>query len=110
VAAQRHSTMPQKVFEIVINPTTVIRVFQHTHLGRLVSFSVVLLILHEDEWIDVGRFDSAHGIPHRDVLGKTKGLREKVWYDEDPPRQVFALAISTFRKHHEQIRNDYLAN
>ncbi len=102
--------MPQKVFEIVINPTTVIRVFQHSHLGRLVGFSVVLLILHEDEWIDVGRFDSAHGTPHRDVLGKTKGLREKVWYDEFTPRQVFALAIATFRKNHAQISHDFLAN
>jgi hypothetical protein len=96
--------------ESVINPPTVIRVFQHTHLGRLIGFSIVLLILHADEWIDVGRFDSAHGTPHRDILGKTKGLPEKLWYDELTAKQVFALAISTFRKNHVQISNDFLAN
>ena len=102
--------MPQKVFEIVINPTTVIRVFQHSHLGRLVRFSVVLLILQDEGWIDVGRFDSAHGTPHQDILGKTKGLRSKLWYDDLTAKQVFALAISTFRNNHEQITDDFLAN
>jgi hypothetical protein len=102
--------MPQKIYEIVINPSTVIRVFSHTHLGRLISFSIVLLIFHDDEWIDIGRFDSAHGTPHQDVMGKRKGLREKVWYDDLTAKQVFALAIATYRKNHEQIKKDYLAN
>lgn len=102
--------MPKKIFEIVINATTVIHVFSHTHLGRLINFSVVLMVFHEDKWVDVGRFDSAHGTPHRDILGKRTGLREKVWYDDLTPKQVFALAISTFRKSHEQIKDSYFAN
>jgi len=102
--------MPQKVYEIVVNLATVIRVFSDTHRGRLVSFSIVLLIFHDDEWIDVGRFDSAHGTPHQDIMGKKKGLREKVWYANLTSKQVFALAISTYRKNHEQIKNDYFAN
>jgi len=68
-----------KFFEIVINPITVILIFQHSHLGRLVSFSVVLLILHDDGWIDVGPFDSAHGTPHQDILGKTEILSKVVF-------------------------------
>lgn len=102
--------MPQKVYEIVINPATVIRVFSHTYLGRLVSFSIVLLVFHDDKWIDIGRFDSAHGTPHQDVMGRKKALREKVWYDNLTPKQVFALAIGTYRNNHEQIKYDYLAN
>ena len=102
--------MPQKVYEIVVNLSTVIRVFSDTHRGRLVSFSIVLLIFHDDEWIDIGRFDSAHGTPHQDVMGKKKGLLEKVWYDNLTAKEVFALAISTYRKNHEQIKNDYFAH
>ena len=102
--------MPQKVYEIVVNLSTVIRVFSDTHRGRLVSFSIVLLIFHDDEWIDIGRFDSAHGTPHQDIMGKKKGLREKVWYDNLTAKQVFALAIATYRENHEQIKNDYFAN
>jgi len=100
--------MPEKDFQIIIDAETVIRVYLHTHRGRLVGFSVVLIVLHRGEWIDVGRFDSAHGIPHQDVLGKKAGLRDKVWYDNLTPKEVFALAISTFRQHHEQIKKDYL--
>ena len=102
--------MPQKVYEIVINPATVIRVFSHTHLGRLIGFSVVLLFFDGDAWIDIGRFVSAHGTPHQDILGKRKGLREKVWYDNLTAKQVFALAISTYRNNHDEIKNDYFAN
>jgi len=71
---------------------------------------VVLLVFDGEAWIDVGRFDSAHGTPHQDILGKRKGLREKVWYDDLTAKQVFALAISTFRNNHDEIKNDYFAN
>jgi hypothetical protein len=41
---------------------------------------VVLTIQTEKGWIDVARFDAAHGIPHQDVLGKKAGLLQKIWY------------------------------
>jgi hypothetical protein len=101
--------MPEKEFEIWIDGTTAIRIHQDTHRGRLASFAVVLVALLEGKWIAVGRFDTSHGIPHQDILGRRGRLLEKVWYDDLPPKDVFGLAIETFQKNHEQIKNDYLS-
>jgi len=102
--------MPERDFEIWIDGTTAIRIYQSTHRGRLVSFVVVLVALIEGKWIAVGRFDTAHGIPHQDILGYKEGLLEKVWYDDAAPKDVFGLAIATFQENHEQIKNDYLSH
>ena len=56
--------MPEKDFEILINSETAIRVYRNTVSGRLVTFAIVLLIYHGDDWIDIQRFDTAHGCPH----------------------------------------------
>ena len=52
--------MPEKDFEILINAETAIRVYRNTVSGRLVTFAIVLLIYHGDDWIDIQRFDTAH--------------------------------------------------
>ena len=102
--------MPERDFEIWIDATTTIRIYQNTHRGRLIGFAVVLVALLEDERIAVGRFDTAHGVPHQDILGYKGGLLEKVWYDDMPPKDVFGLAIATFQDNHEQIKNDYFSH
>ncbi len=102
--------MPERDFEIWIDGTTAVRIYQHTHRARLASFAVVLVVLLEGKWVAVGRFDTAHGIPHRDVLGQKGGLLEKVWYDDLPPKDVFGLAIETFQNDHERIKNDYFSH
>lgn len=104
------TNMPEKDFEILINSETAIRVYRNTVSGRLVTFAIVLLIYHGDDWIDIQRFDTAHGCPHQDILGKKGGLLQKIWYDDLSPKQVFSLAISTFKSNHEQIKADFLAH
>jgi hypothetical protein len=101
--------MPEKNFEIWIDSSTAIRVYRNTISGRLVSFAVVLLNLHNGEWVDIQRFDTAHGCPHRDILGKKGGLLQKIWYDDLSSKEVFALAISIFESNYEQIKRDYFA-
>lgn len=102
--------MPEKNFEIWINETTSIRIRRVTQSGRLAAFSVVLITLHRGEWIDVGRFDTAHGCPHQDIIGKRGGLLQKVWYDGTTPKKVFALAITKFKNEHERIKSNYFAH
>jgi len=53
-------------------------VLRSTTKGRDNSFSVVLMVLTSERWVDVSRFDTAHGIPHRDILGRRKGLLQKM--------------------------------
>ena len=102
--------MPEKNFEIWINSTTAVRVFRNTISGRLVSFAIVLLVNHDEEWVDVQRFDTAHGCPHQDIFGKKGGLLQKVWYDDLSSKEVFTLAISTFKSNHEKIKEDFFAH
>gem|GEM_PF-2641147 len=36
------------------------------------SFSVVLVVLDGERWIDIGRFDTAHGCPHEALEWRNK--------------------------------------
>lgn len=100
--------MPDQDFEIWLSGETKILIVRSTEKGRYTSFAVVLLHLIKGEWVDVGRFDSAHGTPHQDVLGKKSGLIEKVWYDTLSPKQAFKFAIRNFQENHEKIIAKYL--
>jgi len=102
--------MPEKEFQIWIDAATAIRIRRFTQSGRLASFAVILVILHDGEWIDISRFDTAHGCPHQDILGKSAGLLQKVWYDDLTSKEVFALAINTFRRNHDNIKSNYFAH
>ena len=66
--------------------------------------------MHDGEWIDISRFDTAHGCPHQDILGKSGGLLQKVWYDGLTSKEVFALAITTFQREHDNIKSNYFAH
>ena len=87
-----------------------ILVIRSTQKRRYVSFAVVLTIKTELGWIDVARFDTAHGIPYQDVLGKKAGLLQKICYDDISPKEVFHLAITTFQKDYELIINAFKRN
>ena len=100
--------MPETAFFIPLGPDRRILVMRSTTKGRYNSFAVVLMLLVAERWVDVSRLDTAHGLPHRDILGKRKGLLQKVWYDDISPKEVFHLAIKTFKKDHERIITDYL--
>ena len=102
--------MPETNFEIWIDGETKILVHRRTEKGRYVTFAVVLMIATADGWMDIGRFDTAHGIPHQDILGEKNGLLQKVWLDDITPRKAFHLAITTFERDHERIRIQYHSN
>jgi hypothetical protein len=46
-----------------------------TRGSETVSFAVVLVAFIAGQWIDITRYDTKHGMPHRDVLGAKQGLR-----------------------------------
>jgi len=102
--------MPENTFEIWLSGETKTLIFRSTERGRYTSFVVVLMHVLGDRWCDVGRFDSAHGVPHQDILGKKSGLIQKIWYDTISSKQAFKLAIKTFQEHHENIISSYLRN
>ncbi|MEI8313689.1 MAG: hypothetical protein WCH98_23310 [Verrucomicrobiota bacterium] len=53
-----------------------------TAKGTMIEFAVVLLAFLSGKWINITRYDTAHGTPHRDILGANQGLRFKRWMDD----------------------------
>src|SRR4051794_28164483 len=60
-----------------------------TFLGKVISFSVVLIKDRQG----VTRFDTAHNCVHRDLLGRqTAGVIDKVWYRDLTLKEGFNFA------------------
>ena len=75
--------------------------------GEVRSFAVVLVTETTEGFVNVARYDTAHGIPHRDVLGRTKGLLRKQWFPTVPLVKVLDLAIRDFKENHETYLQHY---
>ena len=52
--------------------------------GVVIAFAVVLVAETPDGMVNIARYDTAHGIAHRDVLGRRKGLLRKQWFPKVP--------------------------
>lgn len=78
--------------------------------GSITIFSVVLLVYLEGEWIDITRYDTAHGVPHRDIIGKKQGLRFKRWMDDIDINYAFEYAIRDCTGNARQYLADYLSH
>jgi len=83
---------------------------RRTEKGEIVSFAVVLLTLHKGKWIDISRYDTAHGYPHRDVLGLKECLRGKLRMAKLNRRQAFHYAIHDLTENAEIYLEDFLAH
>ena len=75
-----------------------------------VSFAVVLLAFLGGRWIDITRYDTEHGIPHRDVLGARLGLRFKRWMDDIAHEEAFEYAIRDCTENAASYLQDYFAH
>jgi hypothetical protein len=53
--------------------------------GKIADFAVVLV--YDDECIS--RYDVAHRVAHKDILGKSQSLIEKEWHENLPRSEVF---------------------
>lgn len=66
--------------------------------------------MHGEEWIDVTRYDTAHGYAHRDVLGLSEGLRGKILLPTVNYNKAFRYAIRDLENNAEIYLADYLAH
>ena len=74
--------------------------------GEITDFTVVLVF--DDQCIS--RYDTAHGVAHRDVLGEKHGLLKKEWYENLPRKEVFKNAIQDFTYNHWSYLYFFRAN
>ena len=79
--------------------------------GRIVSFVVRLMMSHPDGTeANVARYDTAHGTPHLDLLGRRHGLLRKTWYLDTTLDGMLRWAVSDFKRRYEDYIRNYLQN
>lgn len=66
--------MPEKEWTVAFGEFALI-VRRTTVRGDMSDFAVVLLAHISGEWTNITRYDTAHGTPHRDILGANQGCR-----------------------------------
>ena len=71
--------MSEKDFFIWLDDRSYLNVNFTTVRGRVVSFVVRLMLVTDKGDMNVARYDTAHGIPHRDVLDSRGCLVRKDW-------------------------------
>lgn len=101
--------MPKKEWIVFFGEFQLL-VRRRTELGEVISFAVVLLYLHKGHWIDISRYDTAHGYPHRDVLGLREGLRGKLRVSRLSTKQAFRYALRDLKENAENYLEDFLAH
>ena len=87
-----------------------LRIQRRTESGAIASFAVVLFADIQDEWVNISRYDTAHGYPHRDVLGKREGLRGKLRMTKLTKKRAFRYAIRDLTENAENYLEDFLAH
>lgn len=93
---------PLRDFQLLIH--------RDTFRGRMTSFAVLLLALHDGKWQCVTRYDTAHGFAHRDVLGLKEGLRGKLLLPNLSYAEAFRYAILDLKQNAEIYHADFLAH
>jgi hypothetical protein len=91
--------MPEKLYTLWLDDLTFVQVEFLTVRGRVVSFVVRLMRETGGRWINVVRYDTAPGVPHRDVLDKRGRILRKDW-----------LAGMTFEAALTPAKDDLLQN
>jgi hypothetical protein len=103
--------MPSKGYRIWLSETAYIVVDLVMLRGQIVSFVIRLMLVEAGGVeVNVARYDTAHGAPHRDVLGKRRGPLAKTWYLNARMDAVLNRAVDDFKANHETYIRNYLQN
>ncbi|MBM4025850.1 MAG: hypothetical protein FJ280_10660 [Planctomycetes bacterium] len=70
--------------------------------GRVVSFVVRLMRAMGGRWLNVVRYDTAHGLPHRDLLDRHGRIVRKDWLLEMPFDQALTYAKNDLETNYER--------
>lgn len=99
--------MPSKRYEIRLSDDLFIAVEIVMAAGRVISFCVRLMLVRAGCEHNVARYDTAHGVPHRDVLGRGGKLIQKTWFPDQPLESVLNQAVDDFRLHYQQYEKTW---
>ena len=95
-------TIPRGNFALIVRRNTI--------GGKVESFAVILVAFIGGKWIDITRYDTAHGYAHRDVQGLIEGLRGKLPTPMLNYNQAFNYAIRDIGQNAQNYLADFLAH
>ena len=102
--------MPSKRYEIWLNEFIFIVAEIGMGSGRVVSFCVRLMIVEGGHEYNIARYDTAHGVPHRDVLDREGRLLQKIWFQDQTFESILNYALDDFKLHYEQYAKAWHKN
>jgi hypothetical protein len=100
--------MPSRRYEIWLSDSAFIAVAFATVHGRIASFTLRLVFVAEDAELNVVRYDTAHGMPHRDTLDRTGTLVRKDWLPDLSFEDALSFAVEDLKAHYEDYLQDFV--
>jgi len=94
--------MPDKAYRIFLEKGFVIAVSIEMIEGRVVGFVVRLIYIQGEEERDLARYDTAHGLPHLDLLTREGKIKEKRWIEWLSFGEALNVAIADFKQNYEK--------
>ena len=93
--------MPEKYYKIELGDNVIMVVYFVTSSGLIVNFVVKLILLLDETYHEVVRYDNAHNCPHKDVLGTNGKVEKKVWFELLDNKQGLNLAIKDLKDNYQ---------
>lgn len=88
--------------------TDFVRVLLRIEQGVVVRFTVQYETVVEGRTYPVIRYDSAHGMPHRDSLDRDGRIVDKLWIGSKTHGEVATDAITAIKSYWREYRQDFL--
>ncbi|MBI4826720.1 MAG: hypothetical protein HY807_09940 [Nitrospirae bacterium] len=83
---------------------------RHEHItehGKVTGFAVQYEIFIENQWMPVVRYDTAHGLAHKDLLN-FDGSKEKIFLGEADFNEALTLADIDINENWARYKERYL--
>ncbi|MBI5214122.1 MAG: hypothetical protein HY960_00045 [Ignavibacteriae bacterium] len=93
--------MPKHNYEKYISDDSIVYVFFENDKRKVVRFTVKLLSKFGNQWYEVVRYDSGHGIPHKDILTPDGKVSRKIWYKYMNNNQALDFALDEMNEQME---------
>jgi len=94
----------EREYFIPLDPDTRIFVWFSVSRGNVKEF--VVKLLYKD--IEILRYDSGHGCPHKDILHPDPQKRGKIWYHHLTNAEVLTLAVDELKQEYQFLIRRYL--
>jgi len=94
--------MSERDYLIWLNESTYIKIDFTTVRGRVTSFVVRLMLATDRGDLNIVRYDTAHGMPHRDLLDQRGRVVTKDWLLDMTFDEALTHAKDDFMRNYEK--------